>query len=78
VALNWAIQVKAHTPPPRPRISFLSEPIVLPPGPSGVKAPGTVASAGSRCHAELHALDVRGLQPFRACFHFKADAGAFF
>jgi hypothetical protein len=78
VAFIWAIQVKAHTPPPRPRISSLGEPNLLPPGPSGMKAPGTVASAGSRYHAELHALDVRGLQPFRAGFHFKADAGAFF
>ena len=48
------------------------------PGPSGENAPGTMASAGRRSLAELHALDVCGLQPFGAGFHFKTDFGAFF
>jgi hypothetical protein len=37
----------------------------------------TPQSAGSDHLADLHSLDVRGLQPFGAGFHFKADAGAF-
>ena len=47
------------------------------PGSSGENAPGTVESAGSSYPAELRALDVRGLQPFRAGLHFEADPCAF-
>jgi hypothetical protein len=48
------------------------------PGSSGENAPGTAVSAWSSYPAELRALDVRGLQPFRAGFHFKGDSCAFF
>jgi hypothetical protein len=47
-------------------------------GSSGENAPGSLQCAGSGRLAELHSLDVCGLQPFRAGFHFKADFCAFF
>jgi len=47
------------------------------PGSSGENAPGATTRAGSNFPAQLHALDVCCLQPFRAGFHFKADSGAF-
>jgi hypothetical protein len=46
-------------------------------GSSGENALRTVVSAGSGVPAELHALDVCGLQPFRAGFHFEAYSCAF-
>jgi hypothetical protein len=47
------------------------------PGSSGENAPCAAAPAGSSFPAELHALDVCGLQTFGAGFHFKADFRAF-
>ncbi len=47
------------------------------PGSSGENARGAVMTAGSGYSAELNSLDVCGLQPFRAGFHYKADSRAF-
>jgi len=66
----------AHTSPFRPEVSCFGEPIYC----SGLQVrmlPALRCRRGSGGPAELHALDVRGLQPFGAGFHFKADFCAF-